>query len=87
MSDKNNDILYRLSRFAFVSSIIGVCTVGICPAFGIIGIMVPAVLNAKLKDCGDDIKSLGKKSTAAGIISLVMFAIDIVLAVLVKNSL
>ncbi|MCD7722853.1 MAG: hypothetical protein LUH82_02720 [Clostridiales bacterium] len=83
MQDNSNDILYRLSRFAFISSIIGVCTIGICPAFGVIGIVVPAVINAKMKDCPAEIKELGKKSAVAGVIALFMFVIDIIIAVIV----
>lgn len=36
----NNDIFTKLSRLAEIMSIIGVCTLGINPAFGVMGITV-----------------------------------------------
>ncbi len=78
-------MLYKLTRFAFVSAIIGVCTIGICPAFGIIGIVVPLVIQSRLKGCDEALKSEGRKAIIAGVISLFMFLIDIIIAILVVN--
>ena len=47
---KNENILDRLSKIAFITAIIGVCTIGICPAFAAIGITVPLVMKRK-RDC------------------------------------
>ncbi len=81
------DMLYKLSKFAFISAIVGVCTIGVCPAFGIIGIVVPLVIRSKIKDCGELIKSTGTKSIIAGVVSLVMFVIDIIIVLIVKQHL
>ncbi len=78
-------MLYKLTRFAFISAIIGVCTIGICPAFGIIGIVVPLVIQARLKGCDEALKSEGRKAIIAGVVSLFMFLIDIIIAILVVN--
>ncbi len=78
-------MLYKLTRFAFISAIIGVCTIGICPAFGVIGIVVPLVIQARLKGCDEALKSEGRKAIIAGVVSLFMFLIDIIIAILVVN--
>ncbi|MCH5317666.1 MAG: hypothetical protein J1E05_06775 [Eubacterium sp.] len=81
---ENNDIIRKLSRFAFISAVIGVCTIGICPAFGAIGIAVPLTLKRKKFEVSDEIASLNKKSLFAGIVSLVMFVIDLILIIFLK---
>lgn len=47
MSNKNQDVMEKLSTFAFTMSIIGICTIGICPAFAAMGIAVPLVMKQK----------------------------------------
>ena len=42
--NENENILDKISRFSFVSAIIGVCIIGICPAFGVMGIVAPIVM-------------------------------------------
>ena len=44
---KNTDPVEKLLSFAFTMSIIGICTIGICPAFGAMGIAVPIVMKQK----------------------------------------
>ena len=39
----NKTIIDKLARFAQTSAIIGLCLLGICPAFGIMAMVVPAV--------------------------------------------
>ena len=84
MAMENNDIIKKLSRFAFISAVIGVCTIGICPAFGAIGIAVPLTLKRKKFEVSGEIAALNKKSLFAGIASFVMFAIDLVLVIFLK---
>ena len=70
-SKENPDTINRLCRFAFIMSTIGVLTIGICPAFGVMGIVVGAIFKSKnfpLSDLNED-----------GIVSLFLFVIDIVI--------
>lgn len=76
----NNDIIIKMCSFAFAMSVIGVCTLGICPAFAIMGLSVGIVLKNKGvnldEKCAKKIKSANILAAAA----LVLFAADIVLA-------
>ena len=83
--DNKNDILERLSRLAFITAVIGVCTIGICPAFGAIGISVPLTLKRKGVQLSEYAQNLNKKAMLAGIISIGMFVLDLVL-IIVLNS-
>ena len=83
--DNKNDILDRLSRLAFITAVIGVCTIGICPAFGAIGISVPLTLKKKKVQLSEYAENLNKKALFAGVVSIGMFLIDLVL-VIVLNS-
>lgn len=83
--DNKNDILERLSRLAFITAVIGVCTIGICPAFGAIGISVPLTLKRKGVQLSEYAQNLNKKAMLAGVISIGMFVLDLVL-VIVLNS-
>lgn len=85
MDNKNNDIFDRLSRLAFITAVIGVCTIGICPAFGAIGISVPLTLKRKNVQLSEYAQNLNKKALFAGVVSIGMFLIDLVL-VIVLNS-
>lgn len=74
-----NKTIEKLCKFAFASSIIGVCTIGICPAFGVIGVVVGAVLKSK----GVQLDELSAKrinyAFIAGCVSFVFFIVDIIL--------
>lgn len=76
----NNDVITKLSKFAMIMSVIGVCTLGICPAFGIMGIAVGLVFRNKGVQLNDDCKKKIRISYILGAVSLVLFIIDIVLA-------
>ena len=76
----NNDIVSRLSKFAMIMSILGVCTLGICPAFGIMGIAVGLVFRSKGVQLNAECKKKIKISNILGAVSLVLFVADIVLA-------
>ena len=84
MDNKNNDIIEKLSRLAFITAVIGVCTIGICPAFGAIGIAVPLTLKRKKFPVSREIASLNRKSLFAGVVSLAMFVIDLVLVIVLN---
>ncbi len=71
--NENENILDKISRFSFVSAIIGVCIIGICPAFGVMGIVAPIVMKIREQGFRDETKSRNKKALIAGVISLVMF--------------
>lgn len=77
MKNNNENILDRISRLAFTTAIIGVCTIGICPAFGVMGIVAPLVMKNKNAQLSRETEFRNKKAVTAGIISLVMFALDI----------
>lgn len=85
MENKNNDILERLTRLAFITAVIGVATIGICPAFGAIGISVPLTLKRKKVQLSNYAENLSKKALFAGAVSLAMFVVDLIL-VIVLNS-
>lgn len=85
MDNKDYDIFERLSRLAFVTAVIGVCTIGICPAFGAIGISVPLTLKRKKAQLSEYAQNLNKKALFAGAVSLAMFVVDLVF-VFVLNS-
>lgn len=76
----NNDIIIKLSKFSMIMSIIGVCTLGICPAFGIMGIVVGLVLKSKGVQLNGECKKKIKVSYILGALSLALFAVDIILA-------
>ncbi|MGN1202009.1 MAG: hypothetical protein ACI4RF_01835 [Eubacterium sp.] len=76
----NNDIVSKLSKFAMVMSILGVCTLGICPAFGIMGIAVGLVFKNKGVQLNSECERRIRISNILGAIALVLFAIDIILA-------
>ncbi len=86
MENKGKYIIEKLSRFAFTTAIIGVCIIGICPAFGAIGITVPLVLKLKNVEMSSETLSRNKKSLVAGIISLVMFVVDLIAVILLNNK-
>lgn len=85
MENKNNNILERLARFAFISAVIGVCTIGVCPAFGAIGISVVLTLRRKNIQLSEYAKALSQKALFAGFVSLGMFVVDLII-VLALNS-
>lgn len=75
----NNDIFTRLSRIAFVSSIVGVCTLGICPAFGVIGITVGMVFKYKgVKLEKENAKKI-KIASILGAVSIFLFVADVII--------
>lgn len=75
---QNKDLLKKLAKFAYITSIIGMCTVGICPSFGAIAIAVPITLKKKKAPMDDEIKKMNKKSLILGTISLVLFVVDVI---------
>lgn len=87
MKNENENVLDKISRFSFVSAIIGVCTIGICPAFGVMGIVAPLVMKNKGAELSAETKSRNKKALIAGVISLVMFVVDLVLLVYANSEL
>ena len=81
----NNDIFTKFSKFAKIMSILGVCTLGVNPAFAVMGITVGIVFKYKGAELDDDNKKRLKTALILGIISLAMFVIDIVIAVFYVN--
>ena len=76
----NNEIITKLSKFSLIMSILSVCTLGICPAFGIMGITVGIVFKIKGVELNTDCSKKIKAAVIIGIISLILFAVDILLA-------
>ena len=75
----NNDIINRLSKFSYIMSLVGLCTLGICPAFAIMGLTVGIVFKNKKVGLSDENSKKIKASAVMGIIALVLFVIDIIL--------
>lgn len=85
-NNKNTNPMEKLSQFAFVMSILGICTIGICPAFAAMGIAVPIVMSKKKVNISDQAKSRNKKALIGGIIALLLFVVDIVLVLIFKDK-
>ena len=71
----NKTIIDKLARFAQTSAIIGLCLLGICPAFGIMAMVVPAVFKQKGAKLTEENQQLCHRA-----VSLVLFVIDVILA-------
>lgn len=76
----NKTIIDKLARFAQISAIIGLCLLGICPAFGIMAMVVPAVFKQKGAELTEENQQLCHKAQIMGVVSLVLFVIDVILA-------
>lgn len=76
----NNDVLLKLSKFAFVSTVIGVCTIGICPAFAVIGLAIDIVFKQKKVELSHECRVKMRAARILAVAALVMFVIDIVAA-------
>lgn len=77
MQKKDKNIIEKLSDFAFAMGVIGVAFIGICPAFGIMGIVVPVIMKVKNAPMGEEVIDKNKKSLILGIASIIMFIIDL----------
>ncbi|MCC8073885.1 MAG: hypothetical protein LIO62_07165 [Clostridiales bacterium] len=75
----DNEIINKLSKFAFISSLIGAVTLGICPAFGIMGIVIGIVFKIKKVELNYENKHKILQAEVLGILSLALFVADIVL--------
>ena len=84
MSNKNQDVMEKLSTFAFTMSIIGICTIGICPAFAAMGIAVPLVMKQKGVEISKQAQMKNKKAIIGGVIALCLFVVDVVLLLVFK---
>ena len=76
----NKTIIDKLARFAQTSAIIGLCLLGICPAFGIMAMVVPAVFKQKGAKLTEENQQLCHRAQIMGVVSLVLFVIDVILA-------
>ncbi len=86
MSNKNQDVMEKLSTFAFTMSIIGICTIGICPAFAAMGIAVPLVMKQKGVERSKQAQMKNKKAIIGGVIALCLFVVDVVLLLVFKDK-
>lgn len=78
----DQNIIAKLSKFALISSIIGLCLLGICPAFGVMALVVPYVFSKKGAKLDEKSKTYCRRAQMIGIISLFLFVVDLVLAIL-----
>lgn len=76
----NSDVLLKLSKFAFVSTVIGVCTIGICPAFAVIGLAIDIVFKQKKVELNHECQVKMRAARILGTAALVMFAVDVAVA-------
>lgn len=86
MSNKNTDVMEKLSTFAFTMSIIGICTIGICPAFAAMGIAVPLVMKQKGVKISKQTEMKNKKAIIGGVIALCLFVVDVILLLIFKDK-
>ena len=77
MADKYKNPIEKLASFSFAMGIIGVATIGICPAFGVMAIVPPVIMKIKKAPMSEDVISKNQKSLFLGAVSVVMFFIDI----------
>lgn len=75
----DNEIIVKITNFAKISAIIGVCTLGICPAFAIMSIVVGIVLKTKGVSLEGKCASNIKKGYILGGVALLMFVADILI--------
>lgn len=75
-----SELMKKLCTFAYVSSILGICTLGICPAFALMAIAVAAVMKIKKVHIGEKERRRLKISTILSVISCVLFVVDIIIA-------
>lgn len=80
------DPVQKLCDFAFTMAAIGVCTIGICPAFAAMGLAVPLVMKSKGVALTESQKGKNKKTVFLSVVAVVFFVIDIVIAVAIKNK-
>lgn len=83
---KDKDIIYKLARLAYITSIIGMCLIGICPSFGAIAIAVPIVLKSKKAPMSEEVIKMNKKSLILGSISLALFVVDLIVLIILNNK-
>lgn len=79
----DNNVIYKLSKFAFICSVIGVILIGAFPPLGAAGIAVPLTLKKKNAPVPENAKLYNKYSLILGIASLIMFVADIVIALVI----
>lgn len=77
MADKNKNPIEKLASLAFTMGILGVATIGICPAFGVMAMVVPIIMKIKKAPVSEEIDSKNKKSLFLGAVAVVMFFIDL----------
>lgn len=77
MAKNNKNPLEKLASFAFSMGIIGVATIGICPAFGVMAMVVPIIMKTKKAPVSEEVDSKNKKSLFLGSVAVVMFFIDL----------
>lgn len=82
MENNNNEIVAKMSKFAKIMGIISVCTLGVVPAFGMMAIAVPIVFKKKNIRLDQNQSKMCKLAVILGIVSLVMFLIEFVLAMI-----
>ncbi|MDE6111666.1 MAG: hypothetical protein K2F65_07105 [Eubacterium sp.] len=87
MKNENETVLDKISRLSFISAILGVCTIGICPIFGVAGIVAPLVMKCKGAELSSDTAFRNKKAFIAGIASLIMFVLDLIILVYANSKL
>ncbi len=77
-----NNFVNKICKFAYVSAIIGICTLGVCPAFAAVALAVSAVIKNKKVEFDDKSAKKIKTAVILSIISLFLFVVDVVLAFL-----
>lgn len=87
MTDNNKNPIEKLASFAFAMGITGVATIGICPAFGVMAMVVPIIMKRKKAPMSEDVISKNHKSLFLGAVALVMFFIDLALVILAHTRL
>ena len=86
MSNKNQDVMEKLSTFAFTMSIISICTIGICTAFFFFFLAVPLVMKQKGVEISKQAQMKNKKAIIGGVIALCLFVVDVVLLLVFKDK-
>lgn len=79
-------VVERLCKFAFIMSTIGVLTIGVCPAFGAMGLVVGCVFQKKNYQLSPLNQSRLKKARIMAIVSFFFFVVDILLLFLYNSK-
>lgn len=80
MENNSNELVEKMSKFSMIMGIVGVCLIGIVPAFGMMAIAVPIAFKTKNIELTQKQNKNCKLGLVLGLISIILFVVDFVIA-------